>query len=360
MNAPAQGIVLRPMAAGDGPAVMRIFDEGIATGNASMETKAPPWEAWDAAHIAACRIVATDPASGEVLGWAALSPVSGRCVYAGVAEVSVYVAEAARGRGAGRALLDALVAASEAEGYWTLQAGIFPENVASVALHERCGFRIVGTREKLGRSRGLWRDVLLMERRSRAVGRVGEGVAGDSAAAERASARTPGVRIRRYEPSDAATLHAAVVDSLEHLAPWMPWAHPGYAIEESRAWLTERARLWDEGREFEFAIVDDDGRYLGGCGINRVDVDARTANLGYWVRRDAEGRGVATAAARQAIAFAFSKTALTRLTVICSAENRRSQRVALRSGARFERRERAALQLQGRAHDVLVYVIDRE
>jgi L-amino acid N-acyltransferase YncA len=148
--------------------VCAIYREGIATGNATFEQTAPEWEHWDAGHLRAARIVARS--DGEVLGWAALSPVSGRCVYAGVAEVSVYVAERARGRGIGRQLLSQLVCDSEAQGIWTLQAGIFPENRASIQLHERTGFRIVGTRERLGSMHGRWRDVVLMERRSAVAG----------------------------------------------------------------------------------------------------------------------------------------------------------------------------------------------
>jgi phosphinothricin acetyltransferase len=153
----------------DWPAVRAIYLEGIATGNATFEQTAPEWEKWNAGHLLAARIVARS--NGTVLGWAALSGVSSRCVYAGVAEVSIYVAEQARGRGVGRQLMARLIADSEAEGLWTLQAGIFPENVASIALHERAGFRIVGKRERLGQMNGRWRDVVLMERRSVAAGR---------------------------------------------------------------------------------------------------------------------------------------------------------------------------------------------
>ena len=165
----ADGTVsIEPMMPDDWPAVRAIYLEGIVTGNATFETAAPEWEKWDAAHIPSCRLVAR--ANGEVLGWAALSAVSSRCVYAGVAEVSVYIAGSARGRGIGLQLMSALVAASEHAGIWTLQAGIFPENQASVRLHERCGFRIVGRRERLGQLKGTWRDVVLMERRSQVIG----------------------------------------------------------------------------------------------------------------------------------------------------------------------------------------------
>jgi phosphinothricin acetyltransferase len=153
----------------DWPRVRSIYEEGIATGHATLETAVPPWEEWDAAHLPACRLVAR-AGGGGVLGWAALSPVSGRCVYGGVAEVSLYVAAAARGRGLGRGLLRALIAASESAGLWTLQAGILPENRASLAVHRRCGFRTVGRRERIGRLRGEWRDVVLLERRSRTIG----------------------------------------------------------------------------------------------------------------------------------------------------------------------------------------------
>jgi len=149
-------------------AVRRIHAEGMATGHATFQTEAPEWEAFDADHLSLCRWVAE--AEGAILGWAALSPVSSRCVYAGVAEVSVYVGEGARGRGVGRRLLGTLIASSEAAGLWTLQAGIFPENHRSLAIHRELGFREVGRRERLGRLAGRWRDVLLLERRSRTVG----------------------------------------------------------------------------------------------------------------------------------------------------------------------------------------------
>lgn len=161
-------IVLRPLTPADWPRVKAIYQEGIATGEATFETDVPGWESWNAGHLQHSRIVAT--LADRVLGWAALSPVSGRCVYGGVAEVSVYVAAEARGRGTGRVLLERLIEESEQNGIWTLQAGIFPENLASIRLHERCGFRRVGVRERLGRLGGRWRDVVLLERRSASVG----------------------------------------------------------------------------------------------------------------------------------------------------------------------------------------------
>ena len=161
-------ISVSAMEANDWDEVRAIYREGIATGNATFEKSAPEWEKWDKEHLRACRLVAR--AGSEVLGCAALTPVSGRCVYAGVAGVSVYVAERARGEGIGFALLSALVSASEREGLWTLQAGIFPENAASIEFHKRAGFRILGTRERLGCLDGRWRDVVLMERRSAIAG----------------------------------------------------------------------------------------------------------------------------------------------------------------------------------------------
>jgi L-amino acid N-acyltransferase YncA len=148
----------------DWPAVQAIYQAGIDGGDATFETAAPDWAAWDAAHLPGHRLVARH--DGRVLGWTALAPVSDRCAYAGVAEDSIYVAPDAQGRGVGRALLAAVVASAERDGIWTVQTGIFPENQASVRLHQACGFRVVGVRERLGRLRGRWRDVLLLERRS--------------------------------------------------------------------------------------------------------------------------------------------------------------------------------------------------
>jgi L-amino acid N-acyltransferase YncA len=159
---------IKTMRSEDWPAVQEIYSQGIATGNATFETETPEWTKWDQGHLQVCRLVAVN--SEGILGWAALSPVSTRRVYSGVAEVSVYVAATARGQGVGTLLLQSLVEQSEACGVWTLQAGIFPENVPSVALHKSCGFREVGLRQKLGQRSGVWRDVLLLERRSSRVG----------------------------------------------------------------------------------------------------------------------------------------------------------------------------------------------
>ena len=156
---------IRPMLDSDWPAVRRIYREGIDTNLATFQSECPTWEEWDASHLKDCRLVITE--AGRVLGWAALTAVSGRCVYAGVAEVSIYIAQDHRGQGAGKALLLELIRFSEKSGFWTLQSGIMQNNAASIRLHESCGFRMVGYREKIGRDRfGTWRNTVLMEKRS--------------------------------------------------------------------------------------------------------------------------------------------------------------------------------------------------
>lgn len=154
------------MVQADAPAVLAIYQAGIDGGHATFEEAAPDWVAFDRSRLPRHRLVAVDDASGEVIGWAAVSPTSSRPVYAGVVEHSVYVHPDARGRGVGLALLAALIESTERAGIWTVQSGIFPENAASLALHERAGFRVVGRRERIGRHHGRWRDVLLLERRS--------------------------------------------------------------------------------------------------------------------------------------------------------------------------------------------------
>jgi phosphinothricin acetyltransferase len=156
------------MTPADWPDVSRIYAEGMATRNATFETQLPAWEKWDASHLPTCRLVAR---TGDgIVGWAALSPVSSRHVYRGVCEVSVYVAEGARGMGIGRELLQAVIEASEKDGRWTLQASVFPENAATIALHSGCGFRVLGRRERVAQLDGVWRDTLILERRSRIAG----------------------------------------------------------------------------------------------------------------------------------------------------------------------------------------------
>jgi L-amino acid N-acyltransferase YncA len=149
------------------PEVARIYADGIATGNATFETEVPSWERWDRGHLPEHRFVALR--DGAVVGWVAVSSVSDRCVYGGVVENSVYVDESVRGQGVGRLLLERLIASTEEAGIWTIQTGIFPENEASVRLHERVGFEVVGRRTRLGKLHGSWRDVLLLERRSDVV-----------------------------------------------------------------------------------------------------------------------------------------------------------------------------------------------
>jgi L-amino acid N-acyltransferase YncA len=160
--------VLDSMNDSDWPEVRTIYLDGIATGNATFETEAPDWASWDKGHLSFARLVARQ--RNTVVGWATLSPVSARAAYAGVAEVSLYVSSQQRGMGIGRALLTRLIAESELNGIWTLQAGIFPENTPSIRLHLSLGFREVGRRERVGKLHGVWRDVVLLERRSSKIG----------------------------------------------------------------------------------------------------------------------------------------------------------------------------------------------
>jgi L-amino acid N-acyltransferase YncA len=163
----APPVTLRPLSEDDWPAVAEIYWDGMRDGLATFETEVPRWESWNSSHLRDHRLVAE--LLGEVVGWAALAPASRRRCYAGVVENSVYVARDARGLGIGRALLDELIARSEAAGIWMIQTSIFPENRASLALHERCGFRVVGTRERIARRDGVWRDSVFLERRSEVI-----------------------------------------------------------------------------------------------------------------------------------------------------------------------------------------------
>jgi phosphinothricin acetyltransferase len=163
----ATAIEIRDLRADDWPGVAAIFEAGIATRAATFETEVPSWPEWDAGHLARHRLVAVE--KGSVVGWAALSAVSDRRCYSGVTENSVYVAPGRRGRGVGRALLERLLAGADTDGIWTVQTSIFPENLASLELHKRCGFRVVGIRERIGQLDGSWRDVVLLERRSPAT-----------------------------------------------------------------------------------------------------------------------------------------------------------------------------------------------
>ncbi|MBT3203176.1 MAG: N-acetyltransferase [Gammaproteobacteria bacterium] len=160
---------IRNLIESDYPAVQAIYQQGIDMGDATFQSKTPDWKSWNKTKLAACRLVAID--NSAVIGWAALSPVSGLCVFNGIAEVSLYISNKAQGKGVGHNLLSALISSSEEQGLWTLQSGIFPENKASLALHKKNGFREVGVREKMGAMQdGTWRDVLFLERRSKVAG----------------------------------------------------------------------------------------------------------------------------------------------------------------------------------------------
>ena len=161
-------IIFRPMTEDDWKSVSEIYKQGIDTGNATFQQEIPTYKDWDNGHLKSCRLVALK--DNEIVGWAALTPVSGRCVYVGVAEVSVYVSDKNRGHKIGHKLLEKLIIESENEKLWTLQAGIFPENFASLKIHEQLGFRKIGHREKLGKMNGIWRDTVLLERRSKITG----------------------------------------------------------------------------------------------------------------------------------------------------------------------------------------------
>jgi L-amino acid N-acyltransferase YncA len=169
MNKPSnKKIVYVPLVQAHWPDVSLIYKQGIAEGNATFETTCPDWETWNKTHRPDCRFVAL--IADKIVGWAALAPVSGRCVYAGVSEISVYIHEDYRGTGIGNFLLASIICESERKGIWTLQAGIFPENVSSIRIHEKNGFRKVGIRERIGSMNSVWRDVILMERRSNIAG----------------------------------------------------------------------------------------------------------------------------------------------------------------------------------------------
>ncbi|UII81202.1 GNAT family N-acetyltransferase [Flagellimonas sp. CMM7] len=159
---------VRKMKASDWEDVSQIYAQGIATGFATFEQTIPSYEIWDQAHVKQCRLIAEE--NGEILGWAALSPVSSRCVYGGIGEVSVYIGATSRGKGVGKLLLEQLISESEKAGFWTIQSGIFPENEASIYLHKKVGFRFIGKRERVGKLHGVWKDNLLFEKRSETIG----------------------------------------------------------------------------------------------------------------------------------------------------------------------------------------------
>ena len=168
VSPPGEKVEIRALRVKDWQAVSLIYQDGIDTGHATFETDVPSWSVWNKGHLTSPRLVATS--AERVVGWAALTPVSARSVYAGVAETSVYVAQECRGKGVGRALLQTMIAEAESGGIWTLQASIFPENAASLKLHKSCEFRVVGTRKRIARLNGVWRDTVLLERRSNLIG----------------------------------------------------------------------------------------------------------------------------------------------------------------------------------------------
>jgi RimJ/RimL family protein N-acetyltransferase len=173
------------------------------------------------------------------------------------------------------------------------------------------------------------------------------------------STRVLDVRIRRYEPADAQGLFEAASESVERIFPWLEWCHPGYQIEEASEWIRRCAALWEEKREYNFAIVDREGRILGGCGLNQIRHEHRLANLGYWVRASETGRGVATAAVRELQRFAFTQTNLIRLEIVVAVHNTASRRVAEKSGAIREGRLPARLLVHGKPHDAALYALLR-
>ncbi|WP_256365766.1 GNAT family N-acetyltransferase [Virgibacillus sp. Bac332] len=161
-------IIMEYMKKEDWPEVRDIYIEGIKTGNATFDTEPPTWDEWNSKYLQTCRLVVRE--HGRVVGWAALLPISSKKAHAGVAELSIYLGAKSRGKGLGRRLMEFLVAESEAAGFWTLQSGVFPENVGSIYLHEKAGFYEVGIRKRIGKLDGVWRDVILLERRSKVIG----------------------------------------------------------------------------------------------------------------------------------------------------------------------------------------------
>jgi len=161
-------LIINTITKDDWSSVSQIFREGIATQNATFETSVPEWEIWDKSHLRECRLIGR--IEDTIVGWATISPITNRCVYGGVVEISVYITSKYRGKGVGKAMLNRLIQESEECGIWTLQAGIFPENISSIKFHKTCGFRIVGLRERIGKLNGIWRDVMLLERRSKITG----------------------------------------------------------------------------------------------------------------------------------------------------------------------------------------------
>lgn len=173
------------------------------------------------------------------------------------------------------------------------------------------------------------------------------------------TADTNGIRLRRYTSADTASVHEAALESSADIFPWMPWCHPGYSLAEATAWVDSRERLFADGQEYSFAIVDPAGRFLGTCDLNQINRGHRVANVGYWVRTSATGRGVAPAAIRELARFAFGETDLVRLEIVCAVGNERSRRAAEKAGAEREATLRDRLFFHGRSHDAVLYVLLR-
>ncbi|MGH7482337.1 MAG: GNAT family N-acetyltransferase [Longimicrobiales bacterium] len=341
--------MVRPFTLDDWPAVRAIYAEAIHSGDATFETAPPERAAWDAAHLAEPRLVAE--ATGEVLGWAALSRVSERAVYAGVAEVSVYVAATARGRGVGSALLEALVSASERAGIWTLQAGIFPENGPSLAMHGRAGFRRVGFRERAGKDASRWRDVILLERRSRSVG-TGPSLP-PAAPHGWPLLRTARLRLDAPTVADVPTIQRLAND-VDVARNTLSFPHP-YGPGEAERFLTRLYREYALGDAVGFAIrAADSGEYMGAIGLHLVRSNS-AAEAGYWIGQPYRGRGYASEGLAAVLDFAFRDLGLHRVHASHFARNPASGQVMRKAGMRQEGTARGAVRKFGVFEDLIRY-----
>lgn len=339
-------ITVHPLRPDDWPAVRRIYEEGIATKQATFETSPPNWEIWDAHHVPICRFVARTPA-GQVLGWAALSRLSDRAVYAGVAEVSIYVSEAARGQGVGHHLLGALLEASEASGFWTLTAGIFPENAASLQLHLSHGFRVVGHRERIGQMEGAWRDVLLLERRSRRVGWSDPTI-------ERANAKIVW-QVRRAITADAP----AVVEYLHRLLSDKTLFLPAVADDFTMTVAEEEAFIArHENRPNAVMLVADapDGTIAGlfdAMGSPRM-ARRHAVEFGMSVDERFRGQGLGSALLAAGLDWARSTGCIRRVELEVYAQNLPAIALYEKSGFVLEGRKHGAFLHQGLPRDSLI------
>lgn len=333
----------------DWPAVRRIYEEGIATKQATFETVSPDWPSWDEGHVLSCRLVARMP-SGQVLGWAALSTISRRLVYAGVAEVSVYVARAVRGQGVGHRLLDALVEASEAAGFWTLQAGVFPENLASVRLHCAHGFRVVGRRERIGQMDRTWRDVLILERRSRLVEWPQPEL--------RPGLEKIGWRIRRATMADAP----AILDYQRRLLLdrnlFLPAVDDDFTLSmaDQEAFL---ARHQDRPNAVIFIADAPDGSVAGlwdAIGSSR-NACQHVVEFGMSVDERFRGQGLGSALLQAGLDWARNTDLIHRVELEVYAENLPAITLYQKLGFIVEGRKRGAFLRQGRYVDALIMAL---